>query len=251
MKKRYMIPALLACSGFCMAGTASVATTVAALAAEEAEGKGSILDDIDLFGDEYGDESTPIPNDLLTRALTDLHKGAYEKAGFQFLVEQAFLYTKGHHAAANEETAGSSQSWYKFHAQAGLQLFKSSRNQGTWIKSELSGSVALNKHTHRTTLDDSWGASGPANCDVFEDGYFYLPELLLSQGFMDGQLVIMGGMINQTNYFDANTYANTTFGQFGGAPFVNNQVLPLGDSNFGVVGSTSSMKTGSSRWAAT
>jgi hypothetical protein len=25
MKKRYMIPALLACSGFCMAGTASVA----------------------------------------------------------------------------------------------------------------------------------------------------------------------------------------------------------------------------------
>ena len=236
MKKRYMIPALLACSGFCMAGTASVATTAAAPAAEEAEGKGSILDDIDLFGDEYGDESTPIPNDLLTRALTDLHKGAYEKAGFQFLVEQAFLYTKGHHAAANEETAGSSQSWYKFHAQAGLQLFKSSRNQGTWIKSELSGSVALNRHTHRTTLDDSWGASGPANCDVFEDGYFYLPELLLSQGFMDGQLVIMGGMINQTNYFDANTYANTTFGQFGGAPFVNNQVLPLGDSNFGFVG---------------
>ena len=93
MKKRYMIPALLACSGFCMAGTASVATTAAAPAAEEAEGKGSILDDIDLFGDEYGDESTPIPNDLLTRALTDLHKGAYEKAGFQFLVEQAFLYT--------------------------------------------------------------------------------------------------------------------------------------------------------------
>lgn len=236
MKKRYMIPALLACSGFCMAGTASVAATAAAPAAEEAEGKGSILDDIDLFGDEYGDESTPIPDDLLTRALTDLHKGAYQKAGFQFLVEQAFLYTRGHHAAPNEETAGSSQSWYKFHAQAGLQLFPSSRNQGTWIKSELSGSVALNRHTHRTTLDDSWGASGPANCDVFEDGYFYLPELLLSQGFMDGRLVIMGGMVNQTNYFDANTYANTTFGQFGSAPFVNNQVLPLGDSNFGFVG---------------
>ena len=33
MKKRYMIPALLACSGFCMAGTASVATPAAAPAA--------------------------------------------------------------------------------------------------------------------------------------------------------------------------------------------------------------------------
>lgn len=213
MKKSYMIPALFACSGLCMAGTASVATPAAAPAVEEAEGKGAILDDIDLFGDEYGDESTPIPNDALTRALTDLHKGAYEKARFQFLLEQAFLYTRGHHAAPNDETSGSSQSWYKLHAQAGLQLFKSGRHQGTWIKSELSGSVALNRHTHRTTLDDSWGASGPANCDVFEDGYFYLPELLISQGFLDGQLVIMGGMINQTNYFDANTYANTTFGQ--------------------------------------
>ena len=73
MKKSYMIPALFACSGLCMAGTASVATPAAAPAVEEAEGKGSILDDIDLFGDEYGDESTPIPNDALTRALTDLH----------------------------------------------------------------------------------------------------------------------------------------------------------------------------------
>ena len=33
MKKRYMIPALLACPGFCIAGTSSVAATLPALAA--------------------------------------------------------------------------------------------------------------------------------------------------------------------------------------------------------------------------
>mgnify|MGYP005878646179 FL=1 len=233
MKTSYLIPALMTCSGLCMVGLASAAVSdVAPVVEDPVEGKGSILNDIDLFGDEYGDESTPIPNDALTRALTDLHKSAYEKARLQFVLEQAFLYTRGQHSAP--ETA-SSQSWYKLHAQAGLQLISSDRHQGTWIKSELSGSVAMNRHTHRTTLDDSWGASGPANCDVFEDGYFYIPELLLSQGFLDGRLVIMGGIVNQTNYFDANTYANSTFGQFGGAPFVNNQVLPLGDSNFGFV----------------
>lgn len=231
MKTRNMIPALVACTGLCVAQ--SMAETVTPV--EEPESKGAILDDIDLFGDEYGDETAPIPNDRLTRLLTRAHKSASDKAGFQFVVEQAFLYTRGHNAAANDETAGSSQSWYKLHAQAGLRLFESDRHQGTWLKAELSGSSALNSHTHRTTLDDSWGASGPANCDVFEDGYYYIPELLLSQGFLDGKLVIMGGVVNQTNYFDANSYANTTYGQFGGAPFVNNQVLPLGDSNFGFV----------------
>lgn len=232
MKKKHMISSLMVSFGCCMAGPACANAPASSHSMEEAEGNGALLDAIDLFGDEYGDDSTPIPDDLLTRALTDLHKGAYKQAGLQFFAEQAFLYTRGNKSAPG---TASSQSWYKLHAHAGVQLFQSDRNQGTWLKCELSGSVALNRHTRHTTLDDSWGASGPANCDVFEDGHFFLPELLLSQGFMDGRLVVMGGMINQTNYFDVNTYANTTFGQFGSAPFVNNQALPLGDSNFGFV----------------
>lgn len=227
----YMIPALIACSGCALAHTARTPHTEVKSVVEPVN-KGAILDGIDLFGDEYGDASTPIPGDLLTRSLTDLHKNASQKARVQFFMEQAFLYTKGSKMAPDTT---SSQSWYKLHAHAGFQLLQSARHQGTWIKAELSGSTALNSHTHRTTLDDSWGAAGPANCDVFEDGYFYLPEILISQGFMDGRLVIMGGLVNQTNYFDTNAYANTTFGQFGSAPFVNNQVLPLGDSNFGFV----------------
>lgn len=230
MKKFYMIPILLAGSGLCLANVESSVTKHNASTAEKPSS--SILDDIDLFGDDYGDESTPIPNDALTKALTDFHKEVYKKARFQFFVEQAFLYARVQNAAPG---SASSQSWYKLHAHGGIQLVESDRHQGTWIKAELSGSTALNTHTRRTTLDDSWGATGPADCDVFEDGYFYMPEILMSQGVMDGRLVVMGGMVNQTNYFDINAYANTTFGQFGGAPFVNNQVLPLGDSNFGFV----------------
>ena len=42
-------------------------------------------------------------------------------------------------------------------------------------------------------------------------------------------------MVNQTNYFDTNSYANSSFGQFCASPFVNNQVIPMADSNLGVI----------------
>lgn len=231
MKRHLIITALLASSSLAIANNNSNIT----LSEQNPSPQGNLLNDINLFGDEFGDESTPISNDALTQALTDIHKSAYEKLGLQFVLEQAFRYSKGDNAAHNGQSSGKDQSWYKIHAQAGIQLFESARHQGTWIKGELSGSVALNKHSGQTSPDEAWGASGPADCDIFEDGYFYMPELLLSQGFMDGELVIMGGIINQTNYYDINSYANSTFGQFGAAPFVNNQVLPLGDSNFGFI----------------
>ena len=45
----------------------------------------------------------------------------------------------------------------------------------------------------------------------------------------------MAGVVNQTNYFDTNSYANSSFGQFCASPFVNNQTIPMADSNLGLV----------------
>ncbi len=101
---------------------------------------------------------------------------------------------------------------------------------------ELSGSSALSGRTRGTaSLDSAFGSSGPLHTDVVEDALYYLPEVLISQGFCKGRAVIMAGVVNQTNYFDTNSYANSSFGQFTNAAFVNSQVVPLVDGNFGVV----------------
>ena len=193
----------------------------------------SLLDDLDIIGCEYRDDTCPIKNDWLTGALDSLHRSAAEKARLHFFVEQAYRHSWVGNAP---EGQGTNHDWYKIHAHVGVNFVQSTEHQGTWLKVEFSGATPLNGRTRQAgSLDAMFGASGPTDCDVFEGDFFYFPEILLSQGFGKNDGVVMIGVINQTNYFDTNSYANTTYGQFTSAPFVNNQVLPLADANLGVI----------------
>jgi len=50
----------------------------------------------------------------------------------------------------------------------------------------------------------------------------------------DGKVVMLAGMVDQGNYFDANSYANNSQGQFLNSAFVNSLVLPLPYNNLGL-----------------
>ncbi|MEG0143350.1 MAG: carbohydrate porin [Akkermansia sp.] len=199
----------------------------------ESVGKGNLLDELDIIGADYGDETAPMKDDWLTKGLIQLHKIAEEKARLHFFLEQAYKHSWIRHPAPE---TGVNHDWYKIHSHIGLNLIPSDTNQGTWLKIEFAGASPLTRKTRQTgSLDNAYGASGPMDCDVFEKDFYYLPEAIISQGFARNKVVGMIGVINQSNYFDANAYANTTYGQFSSAPFVNNQALPLAESNFGFI----------------
>lgn len=197
----------------------------------------SLLKDINQFGGEYGDETAPVPGDALTKTLSKAHEQAYEKLGLEWIIETSYLYTAIDHPVAG---APNNQNWYLLHAQANLELIPST---GTWLRAELSLSTALDGRTwrgnaeadERGALNESLGFSGGANTDVFTRHTCALPELALMQYFASGKACVIAGVVNQTNYFDANAYANSSFSNFTNAAFVNAQVLPLADSNFGAV----------------
>lgn len=168
----------------------------------------------------------------ITGILENTHTAASNNR-IAFCMEQAFYTSWLHHPASG---AASHQTWYLLHAMAEYNLVKSSSNDGTWLRVELSGSSLPGKKKNGIdSLDESYGLSCPTHNDIFKSGMYYLPEILISQGIMHGKGILMFGMVNQANYLDTNTYANCTFGQFTNYAFVNNQVLPLADSNFGIV----------------
>lgn len=84
-------------------------------------------------------------------------------------------------------------------------------------------------------MNDAIGLTGDTHTDIFGERIFFLPEIALLQTFNRGKSAIIAGVVNQTNYFDTNSYANSSFGQFCASPFVNNQVIPMADSNLGVI----------------
>lgn len=199
---------------------------------DQPEPPAHLLADINLLGGDYGDETAPIPNDSLTQALTGLHSKTH-RAGLEFLVENAFSYNSIHHPAPDKP---GTQLWYLLHAHANYRLLQAPRNRKTWLKLELSGSTALTGKTWRGgNMNDAIGLTGDTHTDIFGERIFFLPEIALLQTFNRGKSAIVAGVVNQTNYFDTNSYANSSFGQFCASPFVNNQVIPMADSNLGVI----------------
>ena len=60
------------------------------------------------------------------------------------------------------------------------------------------------------------------------------PELAWQQSFRKGELVFLAGVVDQSNYLDVNTYANSGRGQFINSALIDSMVLPLPAYNFGV-----------------
>jgi hypothetical protein len=54
-----------------------------------------------------------------------------------------------------------------------------------------------------------------------------VPELAWQQSFRDGELVVVGGVVNQSNYLDANAYAGNGSGEFMNSALINSMVMPL------------------------
>ena len=63
---------------------------------------------------------------------------------------------------------------------------------------------------------------------------FRVPELAWQESFAKGRAVVMAGVVDQSNYLDVNTYANTGRGQFMNSALINSMVLPLPAFNFAV-----------------
>jgi len=69
---------------------------------------------------------------------------------------------------------------------------------------------------------------------VFGPNGGWASELALQQSLADGKLVVLAGLIDQSNYIDANNYANNSQGQFMNSAFVNSMVLPFPFNNLGI-----------------
>ena len=63
---------------------------------------------------------------------------------------------------------------------------------------------------------------------------FRIPELAWQQSLRDGEVVAIIGMVDQSDYLDANSYANSGRSQFLNSALINSMVVPLKAYNFGI-----------------
>jgi carbohydrate-selective porin OprB len=152
--------------------------------------------------------------------------------GLYYTFQQALGYAASlNHALEDDRSLG----YYAFELYAKQLVFSvpSSRTAG-WISLEVNGGDLLNTSIQRLNRVARLGPLADPVGTVSPVEGLYLGELAWQQSFAGGKAVFLAGVLDQTNYLDANTYANDQFAQFYNSAFVNSMVLPLMTGGLGV-----------------
>ncbi len=185
----------------------------------QAEERGALLQDINMFPPEEGDPGFKIK--------------ASERYGTQWVVDAAYAFWGTHRALPGTRHKNN---YALLHAQVNQRLAEDSRNGGTWLRAEFSGSWALDAATRSAERNGRGFVSGiglgtEGHADMYGANGFFIPELALMHYAQGGRLCVIAGLVNLTNYFDAVGIANDSFASFTNTGFVNSTILPLVDSN--------------------
>ncbi|MFO1461948.1 MAG: carbohydrate porin [Verrucomicrobiota bacterium] len=104
----------------------------------------------------------------------------------------------------------------------------------SWLSTEFNAQRGLSSQSRSQSLQGSLGSVVNPNATVFGPNGLWVSELAWQQSLMGGDLVVLAGQLDQSNYIDSNLYANNSQGQFLNSAFVNSEVLPITYNNLGM-----------------
>lgn len=99
-------------------------------------------------------------------------------------------------------------------------------DEGGWLSSQVKVLEGFGSTRSRTVPRAIGSLVNPASLWTGRNGV-EVSEMAWQQSLDEGRVVAVAGVINQSNYLDLNTYANTARGQFLNSAFVNSMVVPL------------------------
>jgi porin len=103
-----------------------------------------------------------------------------------------------------------------------------------WLSTRVYAQTGLNAAGSTQSAARNLGtASDPTGIWSSVDG-FRIPELAWQQSLRDGEIVVVAGMVQQSQYLDANSYANSGRGQFLNSALINSMVVPLTAYTYGL-----------------
>ncbi len=188
------------------------------------------LSNLNTFGSSALQPGALVASDPLSSAAQGV-KDALSSLGLRYNLNQAFTLAVTDASVQGDRAISA----YSFECLGAWSLFTSDDLGGTsgWVAFEFDGGSGLGIDWASQSPSTNIGSATETDNAWWGDS-LYVSQLAWGQSFLHGQLVVVAGMIDQSNYFDTNAYANSAFGQLQNEALVNSQVLPMPENNFGL-----------------
>jgi len=103
-----------------------------------------------------------------------------------------------------------------------------------WLSTEANVQLGLSPASRSQTPQANLGTVANPLATVSGPNGVWMSELAWQTMLADGKIVLVAGLVDQSNYLDANSYANSSQGQFLDSALCNSSVLPLPYNNLGL-----------------
>ena len=103
-----------------------------------------------------------------------------------------------------------------------------------WLSTEVNVQLGLSPASRTQSPAGNLGTVVNPLATVYGPNGVWMSELAWQSSLADGKVVVLAGLVDQSNYLDANTYANLSQGQFLNSALCNSGVLPLPYNNLGL-----------------
>jgi len=103
-----------------------------------------------------------------------------------------------------------------------------------WLSTEANVQLGLSPASRTQSPQGNLGTVANPLATVYGPNGAWMSELAWQTSLADGKVVALAGLVDQSNYLDANTYANISQGQFLNSALCNSTVLPLPYNNLGL-----------------
>jgi porin len=188
------------------------------------------LADLDDFGNTAVQDGALIPIEPQSM-LAQEAKYALSDLGLRYSLWQSFTMV-----SMSDVASGSSALQYYTATFVGKWAVTEVTNadRAGWLSAEANVQLGLSPASRTQTPVGNLGTIVNPNATVFGPNGGWISELAWQQSLADGKIVMLAGLVDQSNYLDANNYANNSQGQFLNSALVNSMVLPFPFNNLGM-----------------
>jgi porin len=185
---------------------------------------------LDTFGNTAIKPGPLLPSSPLNVAV---QAGKYwaSEAGLRYSLQQTLTWVSMTDVMQGDSTFG----YYTLSWQAKWSVFDAPADGAAgWVSTKIGVKTGLGAAGNTQSAARNLGSvTDPTGIWSGVNG-IRVPELAWQQSLRDGEVVVVAGMVDQSNYFDANSYANSGRGQFLNLALINSMVVPLPAYNLGL-----------------
>ncbi len=184
--------------------------------------------------DEIGNTAIK-PGPLLPSSPIDVavQQGRYRasEAGLTYSLQQTFTWVSMSDVMKGDSTLG----YYTLDWHAQWAVFDApAAGTAGWLSTKIEAKTGLGAAGDTQSAARNLGSvTDPTGIWSSVNG-FRIPELAWQQSLRDGEVVVVAGMVSQSDYLDANSYANSGRSQFLNSAFINSMVVPLNAYTYGL-----------------